>query len=156
MVLAIGVGQLPEDASMDLNTRNVVVVGANTADRRALQLALELEGYAVHSTETAGEARRLVDQHWPEAIILDVSEGRPEMLALARDLRANRLHRHIVLVASSPIRFPEQEAAAYESGCDVYLVRAGQTRELAEVLDTYLLTGGSPASGESEAHILWN
>lgn len=141
---------------MDLNKRNVVVVGANTADRRALQLALDLEGYAVHATESATEARRMIDQHWPEAIVIDVSEGRPELMALVREVRGNRLHRHIVLVASSPIRFPEQEAAAYEAGCDAYLVRAGQTRELAEVLDTYLLTGGSPSSMESEAHILWN
>ena len=140
---------------MDLNKRNVVVVGPNTADRRTLQLALALEGYGVHATDNAREARRLVEQHWPEAVILDVSDGRAEVLAFARDLRTSKLHRHVVLVASAPIRFAEQERAAYEAGCDVYMVRPGQTRELAEVLDTYLLAGGS-AAPETEGARLWN
>jgi CheY-like chemotaxis protein len=140
---------------MDLNKRNVVVVGPNSSDRRALQLALELEGYGVHATESAKEARRLIEQHWPEAVVIDVADGRSEFLALARHLRASRLHRHAVVVASAPVRFAAQERAAYEAGCDVYLINAGQTRELAEILDTYLLSGGSP-SGDAQSVTLWN
>lgn len=140
---------------MDLNKRNVVVVGPNSSDRRALQLALELEGYGVHAAESAREARRLIEQHWPEAVILDVADGSPEVLGLARHLRNSKLHRHVVVVASAPVRFEAQERAAYEAGCDVYLINAGQTRELAEVLDTYLLSGGSPA-GEVQSVTVWN
>jgi CheY-like chemotaxis protein len=140
---------------MDLNKRNVVVVGPNSLDRRALQLALELEGYGVHATESPKEAGRLIEQHWPEAVIIDVADGRSEILALARTLRASRLHRHVVVVASAPVRFAAQERAAYEAGCDVYLINAGQTRELAEILDTYLLSGGSPSS-DTQAITLWN
>jgi CheY-like chemotaxis protein len=140
---------------MDLNKRNVVVVGPNSSERRALQLALELEGYGVHATESVKEAHRLIEQHWPEAVVIDVADGRSEILGLARHLRTSRLHRHVVVVASAPVRFATQERAAYEAGCDVYLINAGQTRELAEILDTYLLSGGSP-SEDSQAITIWN
>ena len=67
---------------MELSKRVVVLVGQNNAGRRALQLALSLEGYGVHAADTAWEGRVLIDKHWPEAVVLDVAEGSPEIFML--------------------------------------------------------------------------
>lgn len=140
---------------MELVKRTVVIVGPNGAARRALQLSLNLEGYGVQAAETSSEARHLIDKHWPEAVIIDVSESSPEYLALARNIRHSKLHKHVVIVASAPISFADQERAAYEAGCDAFLLQAGQTRELAELLDAYLSVGTAPATGhEDPCH--WN
>ena len=69
---------------------------------------------------------------------MDVSEGSPDVLALVRDIRQSRFHRHMVIVASAPIPRPEQERNAFEAGCDAFVLQAGHTRELAELLEAYL------------------
>jgi CheY-like chemotaxis protein len=128
---------------MEFCKRTIVVIGPGGASRRALQLSLNLEGYGVHAAEGTGEARRLIDEHWPEAVVVDISEGSPDVLNLVRDIRQSRFHRHIVIVASSPIARAEQERCAFEAGCDAFVIQAGHTRELAELLEAYL-----PATAE--------
>jgi CheY-like chemotaxis protein len=129
---------LRQEAKMEFCKRTIVVMGPGGACRRALQLSLNLEGYGVHAAESPGEARRLIDELWPEAVVVDVSEGNPDVLALVRDIRQSRFHRHMVIVASSPIGRAEQERKAFEAGCDAFVIQAGATRELAELLEAYL------------------
>ena len=141
---------------MDFSKRNVVVIGQNNAGRRALQLALNLEGYGVHAADSAAEAWSLIDKHWPEAVVLDVADESPDGLALVRDLRKSQHHRHVVIVASSPLVLPRQERAAYEAGCDAFLVQPGQSRELAELLEAYLPAGGHAVCLPEMGEKLWN
>lgn len=140
---------------MELSKRTVVVVGHNNATRRALQLALNLEGYGVHAADTVSEGRRLIDKLWPEAVVLDVGDGSPEVLGLARDIRKSQHHRHVVIVAAAQLCYPAQERAAYEAGCDAFLVQPSQTRELTELLDSYLPAGQAAAMPNLESK-LWN
>lgn len=140
---------------MDVSKRTVVVVGQNNAGRRALQLALNLEGYGVHAADSVADGWVLIDKHWPEAVVLDIADESPEILALVRDLRRNPHHRHIVIVAAAPVPLATQERAAYEAGCDAFMVSPGQSRELTELLDSYIPVGRSvslPEMGEK----LWN
>ena len=96
---------------MDVSKRNVVVVGQNNAGRRALQLALNLEGYGVHAADNASEGWELIDKHWPEAVVLDIADDSPDVLGLVRDLRRNPHHRHVVIVAAAPVPLAAQERA---------------------------------------------
>jgi CheY-like chemotaxis protein len=140
---------------MDVSKRIVVVVGQNNAGRRALQLALNLEGYGVHAAENALEGWELIDKHWPEAVVLDIADESPDVLGLVRDLRRNPHHRHVVIVAAAPVPLAAQERAAYEAGCDAFMVSPGQSRELAELLDSYIPVG-HPVSLPEMAQKLWN
>ncbi len=126
---------------MDVSKRTVVVVGQNNAGRRALQLALNLEGYGVHAADSPEEGWTLIDKHWPEAVVLDVADDSPEVLSLVRDLRKNPHHRHVVIVAAAPLPLAAQERAAYEAGCDAFMVSPGQSRELTELLECYIPVG---------------
>ena len=143
---------------MELSRRVVVVVGQNNTGRRALQLALNLEGYGVHAAETAVEARNLIDRHWPEAVVLDVADGSPDLLRLAREIRTSSHHRHMVIVAAAPLALPVQEQAAYEAGCDAFVVQPSQSRELPQLLESYLMAGRASVSAgwDDQAQKLWN
>jgi CheY-like chemotaxis protein len=140
---------------MDVSKRSVVVVGQNNAGRRALQLALNLEGYGVHAAESPAEGWALIDKHWPEAVVLDVADDSPDLFGLVRDLRQNPHHRHVVIVAAAPVPLASQERAAYEAGCDAFMISPGQSRELAELLDAYVPAGRS-VSLPDMAVKLWN
>jgi DNA-binding response OmpR family regulator len=143
---------------MEASKRMIVIIGQNTASRRALQLALNLEGYGVQAADSTLEGRRLIDLHWPEAVVLDVADGNAtDVLRLARDIRGSRFHRHVIIVASAPVCLPAQERAAYEAGCDAFVVHPAQSREVAELLEAYLPVGGvSGADGAMQSAKLWN
>jgi CheY-like chemotaxis protein len=144
---------------METSKRTIVIIGQNTASRRALQLALNLEGYGVHAAESTLEGRRLIDLHWPEAVVLDVADGSPDVLRLARDIRGSRFHRQVVIVAAAPVCLPAQERAAYEAGCDAFVVQPGLSREVAELLEAYLPVGVGMAGVEGDgmqSAKLWN
>jgi two-component system cell cycle response regulator DivK len=143
---------------MELCKRSVVVVGHSVTVRRVLQLSLNLEGYGVHLADNCAAARRLIDEHWPEAVIVDVGAGAPDLMRLVRDIRSSRFHRHMVVVASAPVVLADQERAAYEAGCDAFVARPEETRELAEVLEAYLPDGGPLClTARSESQTLrWN
>jgi CheY-like chemotaxis protein len=141
---------------MDVSKRTVVVVGQNNAGRRALQLALNLEGYGVYAADSASEGWVLIDKHWPEAVVLDIADDSPEVLRLVRELRKSPHHRHLVIVAAAPVPLAAQERAAYEAGCDAFMVTPGQSRELTELLDSYIPVGRAVSLPEMSAEKLWN
>jgi CheY-like chemotaxis protein len=143
---------------MELCKMSVLVVGHNHTTRRVLKLSLNLEGYGVHLAESPVEARRLIDEHWPQAIVIDVGGGSPELLALARDIRRSQAHRRMVIVASAPVRYGNQERAAYEAGCDAFVLEPDASRGLAQVLEAYLPAGTSlSAEAREQANLLrWN
>jgi DNA-binding response OmpR family regulator len=143
---------------MELCKRSVVVVGHSTTARRVVQLSLNLEGYGVHTADSAHEARRLIDEHWPEAVVIDVGPGLLEALALAREIRRSRFHRNMVIIACSPVALADQERDAIEAGCDAFVARPGETSELGDVLDAFLSESGVlSVSARAQAEPLrWN
>jgi two-component system, cell cycle response regulator DivK len=143
---------------MELCKRSVVVVGHSTTTRRVVQLSLNLEGYGVHIADSAHDARRLIDEHWPEAVVIDVGPGSMEALALAREIRKSRFHRHMVIVACAPVALADQEREAIEAGCDAFVARPGETNELGEVLEAFLADNGilSVSSRAQSEALRWN
>lgn len=124
---------------MKISTRNVVVVGNRTAARSQLRLALNLAGYGVYQAASAREARKLIDKHLPMAAIIEVTPESDEAFRLARDIRTNRNHRHMVILASSSLDVSQVdgEELALASGCDAFLADAA-VGGLADMLDAYL------------------
>jgi DNA-binding response OmpR family regulator len=139
---------------MELSSNNVLLVGHNHGTRRVLQLALNLAGYGVYMAESSSDARRLIDEHWPKAVILDVGSGSADILGLAREIRRS-LHRRMVILASAPLRYADQERAAYDAGCDAFVLQPGETRELTDMLEAFLPGQLVDIAGEVELH-RWN
>lgn len=111
-----------------------------------LKLARHVLKYASHDVsgaEAAEEAFIAIKVNRPELILLDLYLPGIDGLALARKLRADPDTRgiHIVAVTSHPEQYPRAEALA--AGCDGYLLKPINTRELSSQL-TAIAEGGVP------------
>ena len=108
----------------------ILVIEDHAVDLKLADLVLSTAGYDVSAVEAAEQAFAAIQEDRPQLILLDLDLPRMDGLALARKLKADPGTRdiHVVAVTFYPERFPK--AAALAAGCDAYLLKPINTREL--------------------------
>jgi len=109
------------DAAPDQQGRGILIVDANRDAADALGILLEMAGHSVSVAVTVQEALDVVSRDAPRMAFLDV--GMSWGPQLARDVRATRNGRHIVLVAVSERGDQEAEARATDAAFDHRLIK---------------------------------
>ena len=108
----------------------ILVIEDSPSDLKLAQHVLVGAGHNVSGAKAAEQAIQAVKQNKPQVILLDMLLPGADGLVLARALKADpeTRHIHIVAVTSYPERFSKADALA--AGCDAYLVKPLNTREL--------------------------
>jgi CheY-like chemotaxis protein len=98
-------------------------------------------GHDVSDAEAAEQALAAIKQDRPQLILLDLTLPGMDGLTLVRKLRADpaTCGIHVVALTSYPEKYPK--GAALAAGCDAYLVKPINTRELSGQL-TAIAEGG--------------
>jgi CheY-like chemotaxis protein len=78
--------------------RAVLIVEDDTALRELYRFALKGAGYAVAAVGDGADALRVIEQHPPRAVVLDLALPRVSGLDVHRELRARPETRHIPVV----------------------------------------------------------
>jgi two-component system cell cycle response regulator len=112
---------------------------------RECRSVLSTAGHDVSAVEAAEQALSAIKQDRPQPILLDLDLPGMDGLALVGKLEADPDTRDISVVAVTC--YPEQypKAAALAAGCDAYLLKPLDTRELSGQL-TAVAEGGDPVS----------
>ena len=108
----------------------ILVIEDHAADLKLADLVLSTAGHDVRAVEAAEQAFAAIKEDRPQLILLDLELPGKDSLALVRQLKADPDMRdiHIVAVTCYAEQYPK--AAALAAGCDAYLLKPINTREL--------------------------
>lgn len=116
----------------------VLVAEDHDDTRQLLRLLLEQRGFDVVEAADGEEAVRLVESERPDLVLLDGGLPRLDGLAVTRRLRAGAPDARVPIVFLSGRAEAGARAAAFEAGCDDYLVKPDGLGSLGAVLSGLL------------------
>lgn len=108
----------------------ILVIEDQPTQLKLVHHVLSADGHDVTDANAAEQAFKAIKRDRPELILLDLVLPDIDGLTLVRRLKADPETRniHVVAVTSYPEEYPK--AAALAAGCDAYLVKPINTREL--------------------------
>jgi CheY-like chemotaxis protein len=121
--------------------RNALVVDDTPVNVKLLTALLKANGFAVTIATTGEAALDVVNTAAFELVLLDLRLPGIDGLTVARALRADPHHRHLVVVAVSASAMKHDVAAALEAGCDAFVSKPINTRTLIPTLRDLLARG---------------
>lgn len=116
----------------------VLVAEDHEDTRQMLRLVLERDGCDVLEACDGEEAVRLAESARPDLVLLDRSLPRLDGLSVVRRLRARERAARIPIIFLSGHAEAPARAAAFEAGCDDYLVKPVGLDHLTSVVARHL------------------
>jgi two-component system CheB/CheR fusion protein len=123
------------DAKTAANKRGLVVVADDNEDAAwGMARLLELCGFETLRASSGTEALKTIEEHRPDAAVIDI--GMPDLIGheVARRARAAEWGRKMVLVAATGWVQEADEREAAAAGFDAHMTKPVDARELAAVL----------------------
>ncbi|HKQ60067.1 MAG TPA: response regulator [Candidatus Polarisedimenticolaceae bacterium] len=125
----------------------ILIVDDNPVNLKLARVLLTAEGYAVTIAQDADEALAALERFRPRVILMDVQLPGMDGLELTRRLKADPATREIVILAMTAYAMKGDDEKALAAGCDGYLSKPIDTRNLAQLIESYLRKA-SPARAE--------
>jgi two-component system, cell cycle response regulator DivK len=116
----------------------ILIVDDNPTNLKLVRVVLEEAGFQVRGAVDADEALAVLEAFRPRLILMDIQLPGMDGLALTRMLKANPSLRAIRIVGLTAFAMKGDEARILEAGCDGYLSKPVNTRELPAVVTGYL------------------
>jgi two-component system, cell cycle response regulator DivK len=101
----------------------ILVVEDHVDTRELLTSYFESQGLRVDVAATGLQGLERAVASPPDAIVLDLELPEMDGWATAHRLKAHPSTRHVPILAVSAHAFPEDQARAYESGCDAFIAK---------------------------------
>lgn len=122
----------------------ILLVEDNETIRDAFSILLEESGYRVAGAGSGGEAIRLAGERNPDLVLLDLGLPDVDGYNVARAIRSAPKTRDIPIVALTGRAQASDREACREAGCDGFLVKPVDTRELLRVLPGFIAGRSDP------------
>lgn len=129
--------------------RTILVVEDNPLNQELVVDLLEAAGYSVLQAEDGLGLLERVKQKRPDLILLDLQLPGVDGFTLAHQLKADPETQSIPLLAMTAYAMPSDQAQALEAGCDGYLAKPLNTKELVQTI-TRILGGRGRTAPEEE------
>ena len=118
----------------------IVVVDDEAVARVSLAEILRLEGYEVSTAASGEEALSLLNKSGPfDLMVLDLKMPGMDGLEVTSKLRKNLAFNHTPIIALTAYAMKGDREKAISAGCDAYLSKPINTRQLPEVIAKMLL-----------------
>ena len=116
----------------------ILVVEDNALNRELLCDWLEVEGHQVSSVEDLGAAMRSIEEHAPDAVLLDVQLGDQDGLALAAWMRKHPKLSSIPVIAVTAHALVTEQSQFLRAGCNACVSKPINFKVLREELWRWL------------------
>ncbi|MFQ3616941.1 MAG: response regulator transcription factor [Cyanobacteriota bacterium] len=116
----------------------ILVVDDDLGTRLSIGDYLELSGYLVVMAENGEQALTLVDQVQPHLIVTDVAMPRMDGFELVRQVRSQPALRLLPVIFLTALSRTEERIRGYQLGCDAYLPKPFDLKELGAVVRNLL------------------
>lgn len=104
-------------------TASVLVVEDEPDTRDSLAMLLRMEGHAVRVAGNVRTALELLDESFPDVVLIDIGLPGGNGYELARQIRARRIERRPLLVATTGFGTDEHKMAAFDAGMDLHFIK---------------------------------
>ncbi len=119
----------------------ILAIEDNFSNMLLISRVVEAEGYGLISAEDGTSALDLLSKEIPDLILLDINIPGIHGLDLARRLKADEKLAQIPLIATTANVLLGDEERCLEAGCDAYLPKPLDIRELRMMMSNYLAPG---------------
>ncbi len=118
----------------------ILYIEDNPDNRQLVQRAVEAKGYIFVPAATGQEGLQLAENLRPEVILLDINLPDIDGYEVARQMRSGRVKHllYVPIVAITANALKGDAEKALEAGCDVYLAKPINIRELWARLESLL------------------
>jgi CheY-like chemotaxis protein len=127
-----------------LSGEAILVVDDNPTNLKLVRVLLTVEGYQVTTAEDAEQAMELLETNRPALILMDLQLPGMDGLELTRRIKSNPQTRAIKIIALTAYAMKGDEAKAIAAGCDGYVTKPIDTRELPRMISRFLKGNGDP------------
>jgi CheY-like chemotaxis protein len=122
----------------------ILVVEDYLLNRELLCDWLETEGYEVSSAENLSSAIASIEQHPPDAVLLDVQLGDDDGLSLAAWMRKQPRLCHIPVIAVTAHALVTEQHSFLQAGCNACISKPINFKILREELERWLTDVNAP------------
>lgn len=127
----------------------VLIVEDNSQNMRLLVMTLRARGYALFQAADGEEALQVATRELPDLIIMDIQLPKMGGMEVTRRLRQLPEFANTPIIALTAYAMKGDEAKFLEAGCDVYVAKPIDTRELPRLVAD-MLAGKKPGGGDSD------
>ena len=120
----------------------VLLVEDNVVNMKLLQATLEPHGYTLVTATDGKEALEIAIKERPDLIIMDIQLPTMNGIEVVKRLRQMPEFSRIPIIALTAYAMKGDEERLIEAGCDVYLPKPVNTRELPRVITEMLQNRG--------------
>ncbi len=117
----------------------ILIVEDNPLNMRLIEMTLRPKGYRLLGATYGEEALDMAIREKPDLIIMDISLPKVSGLEVTKRLRQMPAFNHIPIIAVTAHAMKGDEAKIIDAGCDAYLPKPINTRQLPEVITELLL-----------------
>ena len=116
----------------------ILIVDDNLANLKLVSFLLTAKGYEVSTALNAEEALATLDARRPRLILMDLQLPGMDGLELTRSLKSRATTRSIPVIAVTAFAMKGDEQKAFDAGCDAYITKPIDTRQLPRVVASLL------------------
>jgi len=116
----------------------ILIVEDNPQNMKLLLMTLRPHGYVLLEAEDGQEALKIAVRDKPDLIIMDIQLPKMSGLEVTRKLRQMPTFNHVPIIAITAYAMKGDKEKFIESGCDAYLSKPIDTRELPRVVEGML------------------
>jgi CheY-like chemotaxis protein len=138
----------PNDPEPAKTAATILVVDDNPINLKLVSDLLSFEGYRVLKAADGEEAAATVKGDLPELILLDVDLPGMDGLTLTKRLKSDPPTADIIIVALTAFAMKGDRQRAIAAGCDAYVTKPINTRELPAQVAELLQRRGSQKRNE--------
>jgi CheY-like chemotaxis protein len=118
----------------------ILVVDDNPINLKLICDLLESKGHEMSKAVDAEDAQLVLAETLPDLILMDIALPGMDGLTLTRLLKANERTRHIPIIALTAFAMKADDLKAKDAGCDGYVTKPIDTRELPKQIALFLAT----------------
>jgi DNA-binding response OmpR family regulator len=116
--------------------KKILIAEDDTAILEVIKIILEGEGYEIHSTDEKDTIYKLISEHNPNLILLDIWLSGHDGGKIARHLKSKKETKHIPVIIISANN--ETAKITKESGADDYLLKPFDIDDLLKIVKKHL------------------
>ena len=114
--------------------KKILIVEDNPQNMKLLLMTLKPHGYVLLEAEDGQEALDIAVRDKPDLIIMDIQLPKVSGLEVTKMLRQMPAFNHVPIIAITAYALKGDKEKFIESGCDAYLSKPINTRELPDMV----------------------
>jgi CheY-like chemotaxis protein len=119
--------------------KKILIVEDNPVHTRLIEMTLRAKNYTILKATNGEEALDVATRERPDLIIMDLNLPQMTGFEVTKKLRENPAFRHTPIIALTAYAMRKDKEKAIEAGCDMYMTKPINTRELPKVVAEMLL-----------------